>query len=231
MRMAVMQPYFFPYFGYFQLIAAVDVFIVYDNIEYTKKGWINRNRMLRNGRDVVFSIPLRHDSDRLNVCQRELASAFDRDKLINQLKEAYRRAPYFSQTFPLIEKVLRHADINLFGFLHHSIVETCKHLGVMTEVRISSGVAIDLGLRNQEKVLALCGAVGATEYVNASGGRLLYDRKAFRSKGIELTFIESQPFTYRQFGGEFVPWLSIVDVMMFNSLDSIQSRLSAVIMS
>src|SRR5258705_11030314 len=100
MRLAVMQPYFFPYIGYFQLIAAVDLFIVYDNIKYTKKGWINRNRMLRNGKDVMFSVPLKNDSDYLDVCERELAADFNRDKLFNQLKGAYRGAPNFSQTFP-----------------------------------------------------------------------------------------------------------------------------------
>ena len=90
MRLAIMQPYFFPYIGYFQLIAAVDQFIVYDNIKYTKKGWINRNRMLQNGKDVMFSLPLKSDSDFLDVCERELAADFNRDKLLNQLKGAYR---------------------------------------------------------------------------------------------------------------------------------------------
>ena len=96
-----MQPYFFPYIGYFQLIAAVDLFIVYDNIKYTKKGWFNRNRLLQNGKDVMFSLSLKNDSDTLDVCERELAASFNRDKLLGQFKEAYRRAPYFAQTFPL----------------------------------------------------------------------------------------------------------------------------------
>ena len=85
---AIMQPYFFPYIGYFQLIAAVDMFIVYDNIKYTKKGWINRNRLLNRGKNVIFSLPLKNDSDYLNVCQRELAADFNRDKLLHQFKGA-----------------------------------------------------------------------------------------------------------------------------------------------
>src|SRR6267378_6743344 len=108
MRLAVMQAYFFPYIGYFQLIAAVDLFIVYDNIKYTKKGWISRNRMLQNGKDVTFSLPLKSDSDYLNVCERELASNFNRDKLLNEIKGAYARAPYFSKTFSLLEQIMRH---------------------------------------------------------------------------------------------------------------------------
>ncbi|NCS65963.1 MAG: hypothetical protein COS39_03845 [Hydrogenophilales bacterium CG03_land_8_20_14_0_80_62_28] len=226
MRLAIMQPYFFPYIGYFQLIAAVDLFIVYDHIKYTKKGWINRNRLLQNGQDATFSLPLKSDSDSLDVCERELAAGFNRDKLLNQFKGAYRRAPYFEQTFPLIERIVRYEDTNLFGFLHHSIVKTCEQLGITTEIKVSSGLAIDHGLKNQDKVLALCEAVGATTYINAIGGMDLYARETFREKGIDLKFIRSRPFEYPQLGNEFVPWLSIIDVMMFNTLDAVKTSIS-----
>lgn len=225
-RLAIMQPYFFPYIGYFQLIAAVDLFIVYDNIKYTKKGWINRNRILQNGKEVMFSLPLKSDSDCRDVCERALAADFNRDKLLNQFKGAYRQAPYFAQTFPLVEQVVRHDESNLFRFLHHSIVKTCEHLGIATEIRISSEIAIDHGLKNQEKVLALCEAVGARTYVNAIGGMELYSKDTFREKGIDLKFIQSKPFEYAQSGDAFVPWLSIIDVMMFNPLDTIQACIS-----
>lgn len=226
MRLAIMQPYFFPYIGYFQLIAAVDLFIVYDNIKYTKKGWINRNRMLHNGKDVMFSVPLKSDSDTLDVCERKLAADFNRDKLLNQLKGAYRHAPYFGQTSPLIEQIVRYEDTNLFRFLHHAIARTCEHLGITTKIRISSGIAIDPDLKNQDKVLALCAAVGADTYVNAIGGIELYSKQAFREQGIDLKFMQSKPFEYPQFGDAFVPWLSIIDVMMFNPLDTIQTCIS-----
>ena len=219
-----MQPYFLPYIGYYQLIAAVDVFVVYDNIKYTKKGWVNRNRLLRNGAGVTFSLPLKKDSDSLNIVDRRLAEDFNRDKLLNQFKCAYRSAPYFAPTFQLVEQVLRHGDTNLFRFLHHSIVKTCEHLGIATEIRISSGVAIDHNLKGQDKVLALCGEVGATTYVNAIGGMELYSKEAFLEKGVDLKFIQSKPFEFPQFGDAFVPWLSIIDVMMFNPL----ARISAV---
>ena len=217
MRLAIMQPYFFPYIGYFQLIAAADLFIVYDNIKYTKKGWINRNRMLQNGKDVMFSLPMKSNSDYLDVCERELAADFNREKLLNQIKCAYQRAPYFVQNFKLIEQIVQYEDTNLFSFLHNSIVKTSKHLGITTEIKISSEIAIDHNLKNQDKVLALCLAVGASTYVNASGGMALYSKETFREEGIELTFIQSKPLEYPQFGGAFVPWLSIIDVMMFNS--------------
>ena len=216
-RIAIMQPYFLPYIGYFQLIASVDVFIVYDNIKYTKKGWINRNRMLHNGNDVMFSLPLRSDSDYLDVHERELAADFNRDKLLNQFKGAYLRAPYFEQKYPLLEQIVRYEDTNLFRFLLHSIVKICEHLGITTQIRISSDIAIDHKLKNQNKVLALCEALGATTYVNAIGGMALYSKEVFQDKGIDLKFIQSKPFEYPQFGNMFVPCLSIIDVMMFNS--------------
>jgi WbqC-like protein family len=223
---AIMQPYFFPYIGYFQLIATVDLFIVYDNIKYTKKGWINRNRLLQGGQDALFSLPLKSDSDSLDVCERELAADFKRDKLLNQFKGAYRRAPYFEQTLPLLEEIVRHEDANLFRFLQHAIGKTCQHLGIETEIRISSDIAIDHDLKNQDKVLALCEAVGASTYVNAIGGMALYSKEDFQKVGVTLKFIQSKPFEYPQFGAPFVPWLSIVDVMMFNPLPAIRNGLS-----
>ena len=211
-----MQPYFLPYSGYFQLIASVDLFILYDNIKYTKKGWINRNRILQNGKDEMFSLPLKSGSDFMDIRERELAPDFNRDKLLNQMSGAYRRAPFFAQTFPLIERIVRYEERNLFKFLHHSIASTCAHLGIMTEIAVSSAIAIDHELKNQDKVLAICGAVGADTYVNAIGGVALYSKDVFLAKDIGLKFIKSNPFEYTQLGNKFVPGLSIIDVMMFN---------------
>lgn len=226
MRLGIMQPYFLPYIGYFQLIAAVDQFIVYDNIKYTKKGWINRNRMLLNGTDAMFSLPLKKDSDSLDVVQRELAADFDRAKLLNQFKGAYGRAPYFAQIFPLLERIVRHEDNNLFRYIHHSLVQTCEHLDIKTEIRISSDIAIDHELTSQDKVIALCRAAGAGTYINAIGGMELYAKEDFSGHGIGLKFIKSKSFEYPQFGAPFVPWLSIVDVLMFNSLDAVRAYIT-----
>ena len=142
MRLAIMQPYFLPYIGYFQLIAAVDLFIVYDNIKYTKKGWINRNRMLVNGKDEMFSLPLKSDSDSLNIDQRVLAADFNREKLLNKISGAYQRAPHFADVYPLVEEIVRYEESNLFRFLHHAIVQVCVHLSITTEIRVSSNIAI-----------------------------------------------------------------------------------------
>ncbi|WP_100278078.1 WbqC family protein [Mariprofundus aestuarium] len=225
MKVGIMQPYFLPYIGYFQLIRSVDLFLVYDNIQYTKKGWMNRNRMFLNGKDVMFSLPLKKDSDYLDVCQRELAADFNRQKMLNKIKAAYQRAPYFSETFPLIELIVKYENPNLFCFLQNSIVRICEHLEITTEIRISSDIVIDHGLKSQNKVIALCEAVGASAYVNAIGGMELYSKHEFDARGVNLKFIRSKPFKYDQFGYDFIPWLSILDVMMFNSLDVIKERL------
>jgi hypothetical protein len=227
-KLAIMQPYFFPYIGYFQLISAVDTFVIYDNIKYTKKGWINRNRILRDGKEAMFSLPLKKDSDYLNICERELSKDFNPDKLLSQFKGAYQRAPYFAQTFPLVEQIVRYDDVNLFRFLHHSIVKLCEHLDIKTEVKISSELSVDHDLKGQDKVLAICEAVNANSYINAIGGMELYSKETFRLQGIELKFIKSQSFEYRQFGDTFVPWLSIIDVMMFNSVQVIKKQLTEI---
>lgn len=224
-KVAIMQPYLFPYIGYFQLIAAVDVFVVYDNIQYTKKGWINRNRLLQNGKDVLFSVPLKNAPDHLDVCEREVAETFDANKLLRQFAGAYRRAPYFDATFALLENVLQHKERNLFGFLHHALLQTCQYLGITTDICISSTLPIDHRLKAQDKVLALCAATGATTYLNAIGGQALYRKDDFAHHNITLQFLRAKPFTYPQFGADFVPWLSIIDVLMFNPLEHIQQHL------
>ena len=227
MKVAIMQPYFLPYIGYFQLIGAVDLFILYDNVKYTKKGWINRNRMLQNGTDAMFSLPLKSAPDLLNVCDRELASEFSRTKMLRQINSAYRRAPCFAQTYPLIEKIVMYEKQNLFKFIQNSITKICEHLGLTTKIQISSSIAIDHNLKGQDKVLAFCEAIGASTCINAIGGIELYSRDVFRTRGIELKFIQSRPFEYAQFGNAFVPWLSIIDVMMFNPLEAIRECIAS----
>lgn len=224
MRLAIMQPYFLPYIGYFQLIAAVDLFVVYDRIKYTKKGWINRNRMLINGSDAMFSLPLRRDHDTLDVVEREIAADFNRGRLCQQIRGAYARAPHFAQTFPLVEEIVHHPDNNLFRYIHHALLALCQHLGIATEIRVSSTVTIPDGARGQDKVLALCRALGASTYRNAIGGRELYAGPDFAREGIRLEFIRARPWEYPQFGQPFVPWLSILDVLMFNPLAQVHER-------
>lgn len=222
-----MQPYFLPYIGYFQLIAASDLFIVYDNIKYTKKGWINRNRLLLNGADSYFTLPLKSAPDSMNVVDRELAPDFNRGRMLNQFAGAYAKAPHYRETMELLEQIIRYPEDNLFGYIDHSIRAVCERLGIKTMIQISSRLDIDHQLKGQDKVVALCLRAGANEYLNPIGGVELYSQDHFQSNGVALKFLKSRPFEYEQFSGTFVPWLSIVDVMMFNSVDKIKSLIAS----
>lgn len=222
-----MQPYLLPYIGYWQLLASVDELVVYDNIQYTKKGWINRNRLLQNGTDVMFSVPLAKASDYLDVREREIAAAYDPAALLAKFAGAYAKAPHYAQTRPLLEDVLATPERNLFAFLHAGLLRTAAHLRIETPIRVSSTVPVDHALTGQDKVLALCEARGATTYVNPIGGVELYAREDFAARGIELRFLRPLPLEYEQFGAPFVPWLSIVDVLMFNELDTVRGWLAS----
>lgn len=226
-RLAIMQPYFFPYIGYFQLIQAVDQFVVYDNIQYAKRGWITRNRYLEQGKDRLFSLPLAKASDFLDVKDRVIAADFRKDKFLNRLREAYRHAPCFDQVFPLVENVVLQNESRLFSYIHKSIRDTCDYLGIETEIIVSSSLPIDHSLRGKDKVLALCRHLAADVYVNSIGGRELYAPGDFSAKGIELRFLRPKPFEYRQFDHEFVPWLSIIDVMMFNTAAEVRKQIAS----
>lgn len=220
-----MQPYFLPYLGYWQLLAAVDRFVVYDNIEYTKKGWINRNRFLRHGADAPFTLPLKKGSDFLDIRDRSLADDFNPATLLNPFRDAYRKAPYFEAVFPVVERIVTAAPKNLFDYLLHSLMATAAYLEIKTPIIVSSTVPIDHALKSGDKVLAMCGALGANRYLNTVGGQTLYAPDAFAAAGVELKFIQTRPVTYAQLGQPFVPGLSILDVMMFNSPDAVKRML------
>ncbi len=226
-KIAIMQPYFFPYIGYFQLINAVDEFVVYDNIEFSKNGWVHRNRILQNGKDIFITLPLRKDSDFLFIDQRFLADVWpeQRTKMLNRIAAAYRKAPYFSHVLPLFEKCIFFSDLNLFRFLLHSLEETKKFLEIPTPIIVSSTLPINHHLRSQEKVIALCRCQGATEYINPIGGLDLYEKSKFLDFEISLKFLAADEINYPQFGVSFLPFLSIIDVMMFNSVKQVREFL------
>lgn len=218
MRAAIMQPYFLPYIGYFQLIGRVDRFVIYDDIQFTKKGWIHRNRFLRNGEPVLFTLPLRKASDYLNVRDRKISEGYDARQMIAQIANAYRKAPQFAQVMPMIEEIFGHADTNLFGFVKHSLDRVCAYLDLKTPIIVSSSLGDTTSLKGQDRVLAICKALEVTEYVNPIGGLNLYQALAFRTNGIALQFMRRTEVSYAQFSHPFVPDLSILDTMMFNAV-------------
>lgn len=223
-----MQPYFFPYIGYFQLINAVDEFVIYDNIQFTKKGWINRNRILVNGKEAYFTLPIKKDSDYLNVNQRTLSENWDSDrkKMVNRIIESYRKAPYFEQIFPIFENIILTNQNNLFNFIHNSIIEILKLLDIQTRITISSTISINHDLKCEEKVIEICKRLGAKIYINPIGGIELYNKSNFKDDKIDLQFQKIEIVNYKQFNNDFIPFLSIIDVLMFNSISDIKNNLS-----
>lgn len=226
MILGIMQPYFMPYIGYFQLLNAVDKYVIYDNAKYTKKGWINRNRILQNNKDTLISISVEKDSDYLDIKDRSVADSFDKKKLINQIRESYRKAPYFEQVMSIVEDIINYEEKNLFLYIYNSIKEICKYLNIHTEIIISSTIDVDQTLTGQDRVIAICKTLGAEDYYNAIGGQELYHSKDFEKEGINLRFLSSNLIAYKQFNNDFIPWLSIIDVMMFNSLAEIRDMLN-----
>ena len=199
----------------------VSTFVVYDDIEFTKKGWINRNRYLHDGRDDIFSIPVKKDSDYLYVVERQLAGTFatEKQKLVRKLESAYRKAPFFDEGMAILKSCLECDDCNLFTFIYHSIQKIKTALKIDTELVISSKLKIDRETKGQDRVIAICKALAATDYINPIGGTALYNKQSFSDEGINLHFQCVTPLKYRQFNHNFIPNLSIIDVLMFLGVD------------
>jgi len=229
MKIAIMQPYFLPYIGYWQLINTVDTFVIYDNIQYSKKGWYNKNNILLNNKKTIFTIPLKKDSDSLDVIERFLAdnSKKQKTKILAQITMSYKNAPYFDDMYLLLENIFLNEEKNLFTYIYNSVLKICDYLDIDTNIIVSSSIDVDHSLRAQEKVIAINKALNSTEYINPIGGIELYKIDDFEKENIKLNFLESNVPKYKQFNDEFTPYLSIIDILMFNSRSEIKAMLNA----
>ncbi|WP_088833322.1 WbqC family protein [Paenibacillus tyrfis] len=217
MKIAIMQPYLFPYIGYFQLIHAVSKFVIYDDVAFITRGWINRNYLLINGEKKLFTLHLNGASS--NKAINEVVILGNQEKILKAVILAYSKAPYFKEVIPIIEEILLFPESNLSKYLANSITILSRLLGIQTEVLFSSNLSKDNSLKGQDKIISICESLQATEYINAIGGQSLYNENDFRNHNIELRFLKSQPIVYKQFKNAFIPWLSIIDVLMFNSVE------------
>jgi hypothetical protein len=228
MTTAIMQPYLFPYIGYWQLINAVDTLVIYDNIQFSKSGWYVRNNIILNGKKTLFSVPLRKDSDYLDVKDRFISeNASDIiNKILAQIRNGYQRAPYFNNVYPIIEKAFLFEDKNVFNYIYNSIIMVCEYLEINTNIVISSNVDINHSLKSQDKVIAINKAMNEKVYINPIGGEGLYNKDDFFKEKIQLFFLKPNLSEYIQFKNKFIPYLSVIDIMMFNSVDEIKIMLS-----
>jgi len=224
-----MQPYLFPHIGYFQLIQAVDKFVFYDDVNYIKQGWINRNRILGNDEDLVFTVPLKKASSftfiKDTYINQELYKAW-RLKFMSTIFFQYKKAPFFNQVMPLVENVFNSNCVTISELAKLSCMDVYNYLGMTTSIQISSTIYENSDLKRADRVIDICKREDATQYVNVSGGVELYSKVEFNDCKLNLFFIKTSPITYQQFKSPFLAGLSIIDVLMFNDIDTINQMLS-----
>ncbi len=227
MKIGIMQPYFFPYIGYFQLLNMVDRYVVYDNASFANNKWGFRNRILINGAPGFFRIKTLKASQNKQFDEIGVSNDAETKKSnICALQCAYRKAPYFSDVMPLLEQFLTADYDNLAECNVASNKLVCNYLGLKTDILLYSELDCNKELKRQYRIFDVCRLLGGNEYINSIGGTELYDFEEFREHGIELAFLKEGDIRYPQFGAEFVPDLSIIDVMMFNSVPEIQDMLN-----
>jgi len=223
MKVAIMQPYFLPYIGYWQLINAVDRFVVYDDVQYIKGGWINRNNIIVNGQKHLINLLLKGASS--NKLINEIEIQENQNKLIRTVELNYKKTRNFNKVYLEFVKIMEFENKNLGEFLKNSIQLLSDYLLIDTEIVLSSDIDKNEELTGKDKVIALCKELNATHYINAIGGQELYNKNDFAKEGIQLSFIKTQAIEYKQFNNEFIPNLSIIDVLMFNSVEEIKEIL------
>ncbi len=219
MKLAIMQPYFFPYIGYFQLIANVEKFIFYDDVNYIKQGWINKNNFLISKKAHPFSVPLANQSSFKLISETEINQQLYKKwkvKFLRSIEQSYNKAPYFNEVFHIITKVFEQEYLTISELAIGSIKAMCNYLEIDTQLAVSSQCSNYVNLSGKDRVIAICKQEGASVYINPVGGQELYDKKVFANAGLELFFLKAKIRKYDQNQLEFVPGLSILDVIMFN---------------
>lgn len=228
MNIAIMQPYFFPYIGYWQLINAVDKFVILDDVNYIVRGWINRNRILINEEAHYINLPVLSPSQNKLINEVFLNEEYILyEKLLRKIELAYKKAPYFDDVYKLIEEVICYEERNLTKFLEFSLITINKFLGINTEILLSSNIIKDSSLKGEQKIIDICKILKTDRYINPIGGTSLYSKDNFLEHYLELKFLKTDDIKYKQFNSSFIPWLSIIDVIMFNDRKKIEGMLNS----
>ncbi|OOG88423.1 hypothetical protein B0E42_04915 [Pseudomonas sp. A25(2017)] len=217
-RIALMQPYLLPYLGYFQLIAAVDCFVIYDNVQFIKNGWIERNRYLLGQEPKWFRVSLTKGSHTDQITEKRIAETFDPGDILNKLSFAYRRAPHAPRMLAWLEALLVEPASSIAELNERILRACCSLIGLQTPIIRSSDLSICTDSRAQDRVLEVVQACAGTRYLNPFNGAHLYQAEAFQQAGISLELLKATLPDYRQGNGEqpFVPGLSILDALMHN---------------
>lgn len=219
---AITQPYVFPYLGYYQLVKSVDKFIIYDDVNFITRGWVNRNQILVNKNSYKFTIPVKKTSQNKLICKTEIESNSKAIKKLQKTIElAYTKAPFFEEIYDLVVRVLNGTYESIGHMASQSLKEVCSYLEIPTVFAHSSEMGYDnSNLERAERLIDICKLEKIKIYINLPGGRSLYDKEYFMKRGIELKFIEPNDVVYNQYDNEFVKGLSIIDILMFNSREA-----------
>jgi hypothetical protein len=228
MRIAIMQPYFLPYIGYWQLIQAVDKFVILDDVNYINRGWINRNRISVHGEPCWMTLPL------IAASQNRLISEIDllpddgwKSRLIKKVEDSYQGESSFPATMQVFRELMGRAQGNLSVYLAATIQRICDLLALATEIIPSSRIFPKEDLKGQHRILDICAKLGADEYLNPPGGRDLYDSELFAGCGIKLMFLDaSQSGIGLKSGSYCGEMLSLLDTLMMNPLEAIRAAVS-----
>lgn len=223
MSIGIMQPYFFPYIEYFKLMEAVDVYVIADDLRYIKNGFINKNSILLNNEAFKISLQLKGASQ--NKLINEIEVGENSGQLLETIRRTYKKAPYFNTVFPLIESILLNEEKNLARFLGDSLIKISRYLDIKVEILYSSDIDKDDDLKFDKRIMNICQILNEDHYINAIGGKEIYSKEEFSKHNISLDFINSGTIKYNQFNDNFISNLSIIDVMMFNSIENIKGFL------
>ncbi|MCC6447827.1 MAG: WbqC family protein [Chitinophagaceae bacterium] len=229
MKLAIMQPYLFPYVGYYQLVNSVDTFVFYDDVQFIKGGWINRNNILIDKKASMFTIALKDASANKKINQIEIdPSPKNINRFLKAIEFSYSRAPFFNSIFPLIKDVFAVENSNKISDLAiSSVILFSNYLGMNKKfIRSSVDFEDTADLKKEKRLIEICHRLNADIYINPIGGQDLYSKQEFEKEGICLNFIKTGEVKYEQLGNDFVPNLSIIDVLMFNSVSDVKAILN-----
>jgi len=229
MKLGIMQPYFFPYLGYFDLINCTDRWVVFDTAQYIRHGWVNRNRILHPTKGWQYVIvPVQKHSLRTTIEEVCISEASTwRTKIVAQLAHYQKRAPHFKEVVPLVKECLDQEESHLSRLNAKILAKVCGYLDLKFNYRFFSEMKLDIPDVNGpgDWALHISKALGASEYVNAPGGEKIFDRQAFASCGIELTIRDLPPMAYACRGYQYEPNLSVIDALMWNTPEDIKAYL------
>lgn len=229
-KVAIMQPYFFPYIGYFQLINMVDEFILFDTPQFIRHGWIERNNLIQlNGNKFYIKVPLIKDKRETKIFNKKINNNEDwKGKILAQLNHYKKKAPYFEETLQLVQNAMDFDTDSISMLNHHIIILICEYLKINTPIKVYSQMELEIEevIESDEWALNICKVMKAKRYINPIGGKAFFNREKFESEGIKVDFLNSLFAPYEQFNHNFVPGLSIIDVMMFNSPEEIRKMLN-----